>query len=133
MGEFDDLFRLKGGMHSQQGFKTFLGGGSSVGSNYSVENVTSFGTRNDGASVLMETLPNGTRRVQLPRDAWAIKKAIESASIKMTSGERIKGIKTLWPESVTSDDVVSASQSVLQKNPRNTTDRFLYSPIRGSR
>ncbi|RJG35199.1 hypothetical protein, partial [Motilimonas pumila] len=81
--------------------------------------------------VLMETLSNGTRRVQLPRDAWATKKAFESASIKMPTGERVKGIKTLWPESFSSEDVVSASQSVLQKNSGNTTDRFLYGSYKG--
>ncbi|MEM9103827.1 MAG: DUF637 domain-containing protein [Pseudomonadota bacterium] len=131
VGEFDDLFRLKGGMHTEQGFKYFLDGRASVGTNYSIENVTSFGARNDGAFVLMETLSNGIRRVQLPRDAWATKKAFENASIKMPSGERIKGIKTLWPESFSADDVVSASQSVIQKNSGNTTDRFLYGSYKG--
>jgi hypothetical protein len=131
IGEFDDLFRLKGGMHGQQGFDEFLDGRSSVGVDYSIEEVVSFGVRNDGTSILMQPLPNGTRRIQLPRDAWASKKAFESASIKMPSGDRIKGIKTLWPESFTADDVIAASKSVLQKNAGNTTDRFLYGSYKG--
>ncbi|WP_281559527.1 hypothetical protein [Thalassomonas sp. RHCl1] len=70
------------------------------------------------------------RRAQLPRDAWATKNGFENASIKI-DGVRVKGIKTLLPESFTADDVINAGQSILQKNINNTTDRFLYGTYKG--
>ncbi len=113
----DGTRKLVSGMHTKLGFDNFLKLNQSGGKTYSIRNVTEFTSERieAGGEILSQTLENGVRRVQLPRDAWSNADAFSSASALTAAegGTRLKGVKTLFPESWDVGKIGEATNDVL--------------------
>jgi len=97
----EKIFRLKSGMHTEEAFKEFK----------KVANLT-----DDVFKV--EKLENGVTRVICPESAFTDQKLYENARIITNSGEKIQGIKTLWPSNYTPNDIAEAAKEIFS-NPIN--------------
>lgn len=115
----DGTRRLVSGMHTNLGFDNFIRLNGQVGKNYNIRNVTEFRAERieAGGDILSQTLPNGVRRLQLPRDAWANADSFGDAIAFTESGQRLRGIKSLWPDSYTVQKIGDITARVVEANP----------------
>ncbi|SIO92566.1 DUF637 domain-containing protein [Vibrio spartinae] len=128
-GDFDELNRLVGGMHTAEGLADFIKLRELSGTKYTLKEVDAFLSRNDTSEIWVQTLPNGVKRLQLPREGLH-RNAFERGSVKI-GDIRVKGIKTIFPENFTHQDIVAASQKVLQDNYDKVTKEELYGVYKG--
>ncbi len=115
----DGTRKLVTGMHTKLGFDNFIELNQSAGKTFSIRNVTEFAVERieAGGEILSQTLENGVRRVQLPRDAWANADAFSDAIAYSEAGQRLKGIKTLWPESYDVSKIGDITRRIVESNP----------------
>jgi hypothetical protein len=107
----DGSARLRAGLHTRTGLERF----KSLQPNTPVErSVTEFALRNEGNEILSERLPNGVVRLQIPRGLWD-RPLEDTPCWALPDGRRIEGIKTLWPESYSNDDVLKAALHVAER------------------
>ncbi len=94
------------------------------GKNYNIRNVTEFKAERIevGGDILTQTLNNGVERVQLPRDAWANARAFDNAKAFTESGQKLKGVKTLWPESYSVEKIGDITTKIVESNPSIRND-----------
>lgn len=102
------------GMHSGMGFDNFIKLNQRAGKTFNIVEVTEFTTERleTAGEILSQTLANGVRRVQLPREAWANSDAVNSAIAFTESGQRLKGVKTFFPDSWDIAKIAEATDSV---------------------
>jgi hypothetical protein len=120
----DGSRKLVSGMHTKLGFENFLKLNQNAGKTFSIQNVTEFTAERieAGGSILSQTLDNGVRRIQLPRDAWVNAKAYDSAVAFTEGGQRLKGVKSLWPESYDIQKIGDITNRIVESNPAVRND-----------
>ncbi len=123
----DGTTQLISGMHTKLGFDNFLKLNQNAGKTYSIRNVTEFTSERieAGGEILSQTLENGVRRVQLPRDAWANGDAVNSAIAFSESGQRLKGVKSLFPESWDVAKITEATNTIVSSPSSVISDRSI--------
>ena len=119
-------------MHTNRGFDYFLKRNSDVNKQFKVDITSTFDTKfiSRGGSIKKEVLPNGVTRLQLPRDAFATTKKSERANT-MVNGERLQGVKTLWPDKFSIEDIAQAASEIVAKYPDLPTDKSLTGTFKG--
>ncbi|MEJ2407334.1 MAG: EndoU domain-containing protein [Candidatus Thiodiazotropha sp.] len=124
--------KLVGGLHSQQGLDGFLKNYAADGKTYQFKEVDQFVLNNTTDDVLVQTLDNGVKRVQLPADMWKSKAARHNSRYPVPGVGNVKGFKSIFPESWTSTDYVNAADSVLKSRSfRNGSDYNLIGEYKG--
>ena len=120
----DGTRQLVSGMHTKPGFDHFLKMNQSAGKTFSIQNVTEFTAERieSGGTILSQTLDNGVKRIQLPRDAWANARAYDSAVAYTEGGQRLKGVKSLWPESYDIQKIGDITTRLVEAHPSVRSD-----------
>jgi hypothetical protein len=120
----DGTRKLVSGMHTKLGFDNFLKLNQNAGKAYSIRNVTEFTAERieAGGEILSQTLDNGVRRIQLPRDAWANNSAFSGANFPVSDSLRLKGVKTLWPDSYDIQKIGDITTRIVEANPSIRND-----------
>ncbi|MCB9229470.1 MAG: EndoU domain-containing protein [Deltaproteobacteria bacterium] len=110
----DGTRKIVSGMHTKLGFDNFLKLNEQAGKSFNIKNVTEFTSEsiNAGGEVLSQTLGNGVRRLQLPRDAWVNGKTYNKAVAYSESEQKLKGIKSLFPDGWNVSKIGHATNSV---------------------
>jgi len=116
----DGWYKLIKGLHTEQGLDNFIKINKLMGKVYGKQQVNIFDGSNISGNIYIETLSNGVKRVQLPRDAWVLKEAWKNSSVKDPRvSVRLKGVKTFWPDSFTISDIQNAYLAVIKQNKGN--------------
>ena len=111
----DGTFRLKSGMHTEKGLEHFIKLNALKKNEYIIKNVKTFNEKNLYSNmILKEALPNGVIRLQLPREAWHNNEAFKKAIVEAVPGQKVKGVKTLWPSHFTLSDIANTTETVYQ-------------------
>ena len=120
----DGTRQLVSGMHTNFGFDNFLKLNQTAGKTFSIRNVTVFTAERieAGGEILSQTLVNGVKRIQIPRDAWVNARAYDSAVAYTEGGQRLKGVKSLWPESYDIQKIGDITTRLVEANPSVRND-----------
>src|SRR5262249_50489620 len=107
------------GMHLKAGVDELKLQNSAFGRDFASGYTDTFPLENHSQTILMQELPNGVTRVQLPQSS-ATRKALAVSS----PDGLVKGIKTLWPDSYGRAEIAAAGRALLDQNPGATSGGY---------
>jgi hypothetical protein len=115
MGDFVSG-KLVGGMHTLRGLEAMrFARFAHDGKAFIWKRTEHFFPTNLSDELLYREMPNGVIQVHVPYEQFARKKS--RRQISMPDGMPVQGLKSLWPESFTADDILLASKATLDANP----------------
>lgn len=124
---------ISGGVHTVEGLKAFIRETATDDRIFTELIVTDFQAGlNLTNNILKQELPNGVIRVHLPNEG--INKNVRSnAYVTNNQGEKIKGIKTLFPIGWTQIDVENAGQAVINQQQGIVKNDHIFGTYKGVR
>ena len=113
--------KLIGGMHTREALNKFI----SKNGKLTIKTVHEFPTKATGSEVLLQKLPNGVTRMLLPRTAMYKRKEIKTFIKNGLKDEAKVNVKTLWPENITTRELMKSVNDLIKKEGLSTDRKKL--------
>ncbi|HYX33189.1 MAG TPA: EndoU domain-containing protein [Oligoflexus sp.] len=126
--------KLTSGLHTKQAMKELMELNTKEGVNRRIVTVNSFDLTNgfsklnetgsalkvaDDTVILQKVHPNGVIQSQCPLGLFQNSKKGQNASQPIPGAPKLWGVKTLWPESFTPEDIIRVTEEVIAKAKQN--------------